>query len=104
MCIANSHFNRVLVIDDDEVDLYITSRVINSSLFANEVIRKKCVDEAIEYLNSLKNTSADMYPRVIFLDMKMPVKDGFQFLTEFSELEHMKKSECAIILLVNQRP
>ena len=100
----NSHFDKVLVIDDDEVDLYITSRVINSSFFADEVIRKKCVDDAIEYLTSLKDSPSELFPKVIFLDMKMPIKDGYQFLVEFSKLEHMSKTECTIILLVNQRP
>ena len=34
----------------------------------------------------------------------MPGKDGYFFLSEFSELEHMIKSECTIVLLVSSRP
>jgi CheY-like chemotaxis protein len=105
MCnMSGNHFDKVLVIDDDEVDLYITSRVIKSSQFAEEVIQKTNVDDAIEYLASLKNVSQEIYPRIIFLDMKMPGKDGYAFLYEFSELEHLSKSKCTIVLLVNTRP
>ena len=49
-----NHFDKVLVIDDDEVDLYITGRIIDSSGFPKEVIKKTSVDSAIEYLNSLQ--------------------------------------------------
>lgn len=79
-------FKTCLLIDDNYIDSFITRRVLESSNFAENIIVRHSPMEAIE---SLKNGSVD--PDVIFLDIRMPLMSGFEFLHEYDGLEIAKK-------------
>jgi CheY-like chemotaxis protein len=42
-----------------------------------------------------------IFPDLIFLDIKMPIMDGFGFLEEFSKLPEIKNNKCSIIMLTS---
>ncbi|WP_338815678.1 response regulator (plasmid) [Bernardetia sp. Wsw4-3y2] len=75
-------FNHVCVIDDDPIYTYLTDRVMKMVDFSNYIEFFKDGEAA---LNSLKPRlrSGRNIPDVIFLDLAMPVIDGWQFLEEF---------------------
>ena len=75
-------FNHVCVIDDDPIYTYLTDRVMKMVDFSNCIEFFKDGETA---LNSLKPRlrSGRNIPDVIFLDLAMPVIDGWQFLDEF---------------------
>jgi CheY-like chemotaxis protein len=90
-------FKSVLLVDDNEIDNFINERIINSCGFAQDVIVKKSSDEAIDYLKSNENNT--VFPGIVFLDLNMPVKDGFVFLEDFDRLNDIIKQKCKVIVL-----
>lgn len=91
-------FPSALLIDDNEIDNFINERIINTSGFAEKIIVKTSTDEALEFLKDCeKNPSST--PPVIFLDLNMPVKDGFAFLEEFNKLGDDVKSKSKVVVL-----
>lgn len=92
-----TRFRKVLLIDDNEIDNFINERMITSSHFSKEVIVKNSADAALDYLKQLLQESD--YPEIIFLDLNMPVKDGFEFLTEFEHLPEALKNASRIVVL-----
>jgi len=90
-------FRKVLLIDDNEIDNFINERMISSSHFSEQVVVKTSTDEAIGYLNSLSST--DDFPSIIFLDLNMPGRDGFEFLKDFESLDPLLKNAARIVVL-----
>lgn len=92
-----NRYRRVLLIDDNEIDNFINERMITTSHFSEEVIVKNSCDAALEYLQSLQ--AQENYPEIVFLDLNMPVKDGFAFLEEFESLPESLKATSKIVVL-----
>src|ERR1051326_7834347 len=92
-----SPFKKVMVIDDNEVDRYIATRHILKYGFAGEVIAIESANAALAYLNSNTNNAADL-PGLIFLDINMPEKNGFDFLDEFDKLPDSIKNNCSVMM------
>ena len=92
-----TRFRKVLLIDDNEIDNFINERMISSSHFSEEVVVKTSTEEAIGYLATLSNP--DDFPRIIFLDLNMPGRDGFEFLKDFEKLDDAVKVIAKIVVL-----
>ena len=80
-----ARFKNVLLVDDNEIDNLINERIIATAKFAGNVTVKNSVDLALSYLRGLE-TSPDLIPDFIFLDLNMPGRDGFSFLEEYASL------------------
>ncbi|WP_291726306.1 response regulator [Bernardetia sp.] len=85
-----SKFNHVCVIDDDPIYTYLTDKVMKMVDFSNHIEFFKDGEDA---LNSLKPRlrSGRNVPEIIFLDLNMPIIDGWQFLDEIVKVNYKKK-------------
>jgi len=92
---ATVHFKKVMIIDDDDCTRLLVEKLIKKFDFADEVV--KCTT-AISGLNYLSINSFAL-PEIIFLDINMPVVNGFDFLDRFEKLHDASKGHCAIIML-----
>jgi CheY-like chemotaxis protein len=86
-------YKTCLLIDDNYIDNFITRRILESSNFAEQIIVRQSPAEAI---NLLKEGS--IKPDVIFLDIRMPMMSGFEFLQEYDALL-IDKNDTKIFML-----
>lgn len=88
----------VMLVDDNDTDNFISRRIIEITKFSEEVVIKNSGKSALEYIESNKN-SINKLPDLIFLDINMPIVDGFVFLYEFERFSDKVKNKCKIIIL-----
>ena len=89
---------KILLIDDSTDDLYVSKRIIGKHYPAVEVKDFKMGDDALSYL---KTTAAGNLPDLIFLDINMPLMDGFQFLAEYEKLPGHITRHCKLYMLTS---
>src|SRR6201996_2291764 len=89
-----SNYKTCLLIDDNYIDNFVTRRILEGGNFAEEVIVSQSAADAIDSLRSGK-----VKPDVIFLDIRMPVMGGFEFLQEFDKIDMEGKNNVKIFML-----
>ncbi len=87
-----------MLIDDDPLDNFINKKLIKKNNFAEKVI---VCDEAQK---ALKTLSSGKVPDIIFLDIKMPLMNGFSFLDEYEKLDIDKDHTRIYILSMSLNP
>jgi CheY-like chemotaxis protein len=88
----------VMLVDDNDTDNFISRRIIEITKFATQVVIKNSGKSALEYLEENKNNYKNL-PDLIFLDINMPIVDGFVFLYEFENFPETVRDKCKIIIL-----
>ena len=83
----------VLIIDDEAIALFISTKVIELSGVAGEVLTAQSAKEALEML------SGGCSPDVILIDINMPVKNGFEFVEAFKELKIGRRENMKLVML-----
>ena len=87
----------VFLVDDDKLFVYLTKKTIEATNF--EGIIKEFGDgrEAIEYLKEIAGME-EMLPDFIFLDLSMPIMDGWEFLEEYLLIEPTFKKKITLYI------
>ena len=88
----------VLLVDDNDTDNFISKRIIELTGFAKNVEVRNSGKAALDYLRE-NQTNPERVPNIIFLDINMPVVDGFVFLYEFDKFAQPLKDKAKIIIL-----
>lgn len=78
--------NLVALVDDDEIVNFIGKKVIENTNLVNRIKVFLNGEEAINFLKA-NFKKPDLLPEIIFLDLNMPIMDGFEFLEEYIKLE-----------------
>ena len=100
----DSRFSTVMLIDDNEIDNFINQKMIEGCNFADKVYVHTSARSALEFLQNIErneNFPRELIPQVIFLDISMPMMDGFQFLDEFKKLSGNIRDGLKIMLLTS---
>jgi len=95
---GNKSTGLVMLVDDNDTDNFISKRIIEITNFAEEVIVKSSGKSALDYLNDNADNVPNL-PEIIFLDINMPIVDGFVFLYEFEKFNINIKDNCKVIIL-----
>ncbi len=93
-----NNIGTVMLVDDNDTDNFISKRIIEITKFSQNVIIKNSGKSALAYLQENKDT-LDSIPDIIFLDINMPIVDGFVFLYEYEKFSNSVKDKCRVIIL-----
>jgi len=89
---------KVLLVDDNDTDNFISKRIIEITNFARNVEVKNSGKAALDFLQENKDDENQL-PDLIFLDINMPIVDGFVFLYEFEKFNAIIKNKCKVVIL-----
>ncbi len=79
-------FKTVLLIEDDPITVMVCERIIRMTGFAEKVVSVSNGQEAIDFIQEQAVLKNDGLPQLIFLDINMPVMNGWEFLGQFHEI------------------
>ena len=94
--------NTAMLVDDNELDNFINQKIIESNYFAEKIYVNTTGASALELLKNLfvnKELVDVLMPDIIFVDINMPLMDGFQFIDQFLKLPEKIKKKSRIVIL-----
>jgi CheY-like chemotaxis protein len=89
----------VLLVDDDEINNFISIKLIKKALLNTEIMACLNGKYAIEQLSDIQRKDPEKLPDYILLDINMPIMNGWEFLDEYKRLnlDPLGKSKIYII-------
>ena len=76
----------ICIIDDDDIYKFTITKTLETEKIAKKILVFNDGEEAINFLIDNISNSEEI-PDLIFLDINMPIMDGFEFLEEFVSLK-----------------
>jgi CheY-like chemotaxis protein len=87
----------VMVIDDSFPDRFIADKIIRRAGMAEQVLLHDSARSALDVLGGMQQR--EEVPAVIFLDIRMPDMDGFDFLEAFGGLPDLVQQHTHVVML-----
>ena len=93
-------YKSLLLIDDSYIDNLINRKILDNDNFAESITVIESPKEAFNYIRDLYLEGKEL-PEVIFLDLRMPLMNGFEFLKALMDLPDLCPDKITIYVLTS---
>ncbi|WP_316820544.1 response regulator [Pedobacter gandavensis] len=90
---------KIALIDDDSTFVFLTKRMMKAANISTHIDEFNDGLQALTFLKANRNNE-EVLPDVIFLDLSMPIMDGWEFLEEFT-VERPSIQKSIILYIVS---
>lgn len=90
----------LILVDDDEIIVYLTKRLVAKTNLVELTEVFGNGRDVMDYLNE-NYDKPDLLPEVIFLDLFMPIMDGWEFLEEYALLKPKLSKDITIYIITS---
>lgn len=92
-----------MIIDDDEIDRYLLKRKLKELDLTFQFIEKTNGQEALDFFVECESGTVELPegypPQIVFLDINMPLMNGWSFLSAFSKLYDSVRLENSVVVM-----
>ncbi|MEW7277626.1 response regulator [Aquimarina sp. 2201CG1-2-11] len=98
---TNQEIGLACIIDDDKMYVNLVKRIVEAkNLCKNLMVFQNGMDAIVYFKTLLGNLDKACIPEIIFLDLNMPVMDGWEFLEKFTKIKN-KLGKTIILYIVS---
>jgi CheY-like chemotaxis protein len=77
----------VCLIDDDAIYQFTARKILESTELVKEVHSFTNGADALAYFEDMERLGKESFPDIVFLDINMPVLDGWEFLESYEKMQ-----------------
>ena len=95
-------YKSIMLIDDSDIDNMVNKHILSKNMVAEHIIIFTSANDALTYFSENKTTTDEMLiPKIILLDINMPIMNGFGFLVEFEKITADNLKNTKVIMLTS---
>lgn len=90
------------IIDDDNIYVNLLKKIIETRQLCENLLIFNDGKQSIDYFEALlQNLDEDKIPDIIFIDLNMPVMDGWEFIDRFTKIENKFKKVITLYIVTS---
>jgi CheY-like chemotaxis protein len=93
----------ILLIDDDNINNFINERLLRKLQISKAIKTALNGEEGLKYIDQHCAIHEGCCPELVFLDINMPVMDGFEFIKKFQKLNFINKEKMTVAILTTSK-
>lgn len=90
-----------MIVEDSEIEVFLLQYMLGRADFAEEILTFEHGRDALDYLKRCETNPDLVLPEFIFLDLNMPLVNGFQFLEALKALPEKISAYPKIIVMTS---